>query len=69
MTLQTGRADAQNDLTKYYYASDARTLYGAIAAPDKALEFVKTDHYLQEPATARAQTADLIAAWAASRAH
>jgi hypothetical protein len=49
------------------YASDARTLYGAIAAPDKTLEFIKTDHYLQEPATMRAQTADLITAWVASR--
>jgi len=51
------------------YASDARNLYGAIAAPDKTLEFIKTDHYLQEPATARAQTADLIAAWVNGRAH
>ena len=51
------------------YASDARALYGAIAAPDKTLEFIKADHYLQEPATARAQTAGLITAWVASRAH
>ena len=44
------------------YASDARTLYDALAAPDKTLEFIKADHYLQEPDTARAQTADLITA-------
>jgi esterase/lipase len=48
------------------YASDARTLYDAIAAPDKTLEFIKADHYLQEPDTARAQTADLITAWVTS---
>jgi len=41
----------------------------ALAAPDMTLEFIKADHYLQEPATARAQAADLITAWAASRAH
>jgi pimeloyl-ACP methyl ester carboxylesterase len=49
------------------YDSDARTLYGALAAADKTLEFIKADHYLQEPAGAREQAADLIAAWVASR--
>jgi pimeloyl-ACP methyl ester carboxylesterase len=45
------------------YDSDARALYGAIAAPGKQLEFVKADHYLTEPAGARDEAADLIAAW------
>ncbi|MGO8896421.1 MAG: serine aminopeptidase domain-containing protein, partial [Streptosporangiaceae bacterium] len=49
------------------YDSDARALYDAIAATDKTLEFVKADHYLTEPAGARAQAADLIAAWVTSR--
>jgi pimeloyl-ACP methyl ester carboxylesterase len=49
------------------YAGDARTLHGAIAAPDKTLEFIKADHYLQEPDGARAQAADLIRAWVTSR--
>jgi len=49
------------------YDSDARTLYDAIAAADKTLEFLKADHYLQEPAGARTQAADLIAAWVTSR--
>ena len=49
------------------YDSDARALYDAVAAADKTLEFIKADHYLQEPAGARAQAADLIAAWIASR--
>jgi pimeloyl-ACP methyl ester carboxylesterase len=47
------------------YESDARALYDALAAPDKALEFLPADHYLQEPAGSREQAADLIAAWAA----
>ena len=47
------------------YDSDARALFGAIAAPDKTLELIKGDHYLQEPAGARDQAADLIAAWVA----
>jgi pimeloyl-ACP methyl ester carboxylesterase len=48
------------------YDSDARAFYGALAAADKTLEFIKADHYLQEPAGAREQAADLIAAWVAS---
>jgi len=48
------------------YDSDARTLYDELAAADKTLEFIKADHYLQEPAGAREQAADLIAAWVAS---
>jgi hypothetical protein len=47
------------------YESDARALFGAFAAKDKTLEFIKADHYLQEPAGAREQAADLIAAWTA----
>ena len=47
------------------YESDARSLYDALAATDKQLVFIKADHYLQEPAGARAEVADLIAAWVA----
>jgi len=49
------------------YASDAQALYDAIAADDKTLEFIKAGHYLTEPEGARAQAADLIAAWVTSR--
>jgi pimeloyl-ACP methyl ester carboxylesterase len=45
------------------YESDARALFSALAAPDKTLEFIKADHYLQEPAGSRSQAADLIASW------
>ena len=47
------------------YESDARAIHSALAAADKRLEFLKADHYLQEPAGARAEAADLIAAWVA----
>jgi pimeloyl-ACP methyl ester carboxylesterase len=47
------------------YESDARRLWAAIAADDKELRFLKADHYLQEPAGAREEAADLIAEWAA----
>jgi pimeloyl-ACP methyl ester carboxylesterase len=47
------------------YDSDARALFDAFAAKDKTLEFIKGDHYLQEPAGARDLAADLIAAWVA----
>jgi acetyl esterase/lipase len=49
------------------YESDARALYDALAATDKTLEFIKADHYLQEPDGSRSQAADLIAAWAGAR--
>jgi pimeloyl-ACP methyl ester carboxylesterase len=50
------------------YASDARALHAAIGAADKTLEFIRADHYLQEPDGAREQAADLIAAWVAGHA-
>jgi pimeloyl-ACP methyl ester carboxylesterase len=50
------------------YASDAHALHAALAAPDKSLEFIKADHYLQDPEGARDQAADLIAGWLAARA-
>ena len=49
------------------YDSDARALYAALAAPDKTLEFLRADHYLQEPAGIRAEAADLVATWAGCR--
>ncbi len=49
------------------YESDARALYDALAAADKQLEFIRADHYLTDPADARAQAADLLAAWANGR--
>ena len=61
---RSGTGGARQDTC--VYASDACTLYDAIAAPDKTLEFIKADHYLQEPDAARAQTADLISAWVTS---
>jgi pimeloyl-ACP methyl ester carboxylesterase len=45
------------------FESDARALFHAMGATDKRLEFIKADHYLLEPAGARTQAADLIAAW------
>jgi pimeloyl-ACP methyl ester carboxylesterase len=45
------------------FESDARALFDALGAADKRLELVTADHYLLEPAGARTQAADLIAAW------
>jgi hypothetical protein len=50
------------------YDSDARVLYDALAAEDKTLAVIRADHYLQEPAGAREQAADLITSWVTSRA-
>jgi len=49
------------------YESDAWALFEALGAADKSLEFIGADHYLLEPDGARAQAADLIAAWIAER--
>jgi acetyl esterase/lipase len=49
------------------YESDARALLRALAAGDKRLEFIRADHYLTEPAGAREEAADLIAAWVRER--
>lgn len=45
------------------YDSDARSIFDAIAATDKRLEYVKGGHYLDEPDNARTQAADLITEW------
>ena len=50
------------------YDTDARALYDALAADDKSLEFIKADHYLQEPDRSREHAADLIAAWVSAHA-
>jgi alpha-beta hydrolase superfamily lysophospholipase len=47
------------------YESDARAVHAALGAADKRLELLHADHYLLEPAGARAEAADLIAAWVA----
>jgi pimeloyl-ACP methyl ester carboxylesterase len=49
------------------YDSDARSLYRGLAAPDKTLELITADHYLQEPPGARTEAADLIAGWVSRR--
>jgi len=49
------------------YESDARAVHAALGTADKRLEFLRADHYLLEPAGARAEAADLIAAWVAGQ--
>jgi pimeloyl-ACP methyl ester carboxylesterase len=49
------------------FESDARAMFGALGAADKRLEFLRADHYLLEPAGARAHAADLIAGWVAAK--
>lgn len=45
------------------YDSDARGLFDALAATDKQFATIGADHYLLDPPGARAEAADLIAAW------
>lgn len=49
------------------YPSDARTIEGHLGAEDKTLELVQGDHYLESPATARDEVADLVAGWLQDR--
>jgi alpha-beta hydrolase superfamily lysophospholipase len=45
------------------FPSDATTIYEHLGSEDKLIEFVKGDHYLQDPASARDAVADRIANW------
>jgi pimeloyl-ACP methyl ester carboxylesterase len=47
------------------YESDARAIHDDLAATERTLELVAGDHYLTEPAGARAEVADLVTGWAA----
>lgn len=49
------------------YPSDARSIFGAVGAEDKMMKMIRGDHYLQRPATARDETADIISAWVETR--
>lgn len=49
------------------FVSDGRAIADNLASSDKRLEFVKGDHYLVEPETARPDVADLIADWLTER--
>jgi pimeloyl-ACP methyl ester carboxylesterase len=49
------------------YPSDARTIHENLAADDKELHMIEGDHYLGLPETARADVADMLAAWIAAR--
>ena len=48
------------------FPSQAQELLDAIASTDKRLVHLPGDHYFQEPASARDDVADLIAAWVAA---
>ena len=50
------------------FPSDARSVHEALAASDKRLDLIPGDHYLLEPASARGEVADRIAAWVEERA-
>ena len=49
------------------FPSDAQAIHDALASTDKTLHMVEGDHYLEQPATARSEVADLIAAWVAAQ--
>lgn len=46
------------------YESDARAIFGALAAPDRTLDFVEDTHYLPR---SRPRVADLVDAWLRGR--
>ena len=49
------------------FPSDARGIHDALGGTDKTLQFITGDHYLENPATARDDVADFIAAWVGNR--
>jgi hypothetical protein len=50
------------------FPSDARAIYGAIAAMDKKLEIIPGAHYFENSEANRRNVADLMAAWIRQRA-
>lgn len=50
------------------FPSDALAVHQALRSADKTLEWIAGDHYLEWPAGARDDTADLLSAWVAERA-
>jgi hypothetical protein len=53
----------QSDADTGVFPSDAQAIYDALAAEDKSIGFMTGDHYLTDPAGARDEAADRIAAW------
>ena len=49
------------------FPSDAHIIHDNLAAPDKTLEFIPGDHYLQNPEGARDDVADRVASWLKER--
>jgi hypothetical protein len=47
------------------FPSDARSIFGALASPDKALEFLPGAHYFEDSQKHRERAIDLMAAWIA----
>ncbi len=45
------------------FPSDAAAILEALGAADKALEMIDGDHYLEQPSSARDDTAELLAGW------
>lgn len=49
------------------YPSDAQAIYDALGSTDKQLQMIPGDHYLEKPANARDDVADLIVDWIKSK--
>jgi hypothetical protein len=49
------------------FPSQAQEIFDGVAAKDKDFATITGDHYFQEPAGARDEVADLIAAWVGAR--
>ena len=58
----------QSDADTGVFPSDAQAIYAGLGSADKHLEMIAGDHYLETPADGRQVAADMIAAWANSRA-
>ena len=49
------------------FPSDATAIHEHLASPDKRLDLIPGDHYLQDPTSARDDVADRIVGWLAER--
>lgn len=53
----------QSDADTGVFPSDAHQIHDALASPDKTLEFMAGDHYLEPPGGGRDEAADRISGW------
>ena len=57
----------QSDADTGVFPSDAQAIFDGLASEDKVMHMMTGDHYLESPAGARDEVADMITGWLEDR--